>query len=1503
MSEAGSVPEQNHPAPQESAPDSSSDQELDRIASAPVENSWLPPPPDASLQVAMTVLFPEAKPEFDEPLVQRRLNDRYVLRWMLGRGGFATVYEAWDEVLCRVVAIKVPRRDRFTSDQQLKEFLSEARTAAQLKHRSIVTIHDVCWTSDGLCFIVLDYLKGGTLATVLDRQRLAPDHGARLMAEVAEAVAYANQQGLVHRDLKPSNILLDADGHPFVSDFGLAAFEESPLLKNADVVGSPPYMAPEQIRGENHRLDGRTDLWALGVILYRMLTGRLPFRSDTGEYFEEILSREPKPLRQIDPAIPRDLERICLRCLAKRMSDRYSTATDLADELRAWLRRQGHHADAATVLVEPDSGSSEHVSSSATPSHASHPATKIVPKGLRAFNSQDANFYLELLPGPRDRDNLPESIRFWKHVLESTSPDNGCAVGLLYGPSGCGKSSFLKAGLIPHLDIHVNALYVEATPDDLEQRLLAALRRAYPALTKDFNLTEALLALRDRDVLPSGLKVVLVIDQFEQWLHANRTEETSELIQALRHCDGQRVQCVLSVRDDFGMAATRFMGDLEIPIVQGRNFATIDRFSVSHARKVLAEFGRAFGQLPDSSQERTAAQQKFLEQAVTGLTEDGKVIPVRLALFAEMVKDRPWTPQTLEIVGGAEGIGVTFLEETFGSRSANPNHLRHREAARRLLSALLPDQGTDIRGARIGRQVLAEVSGCGDQPREFDALLRILDTELRLITPTETDKTGIAHDSSRSGPSSAGSSTGVIVPNSSREKFYQLTHDYLVPSIRVWMSREQRETRRGRAEIRLSDCAALWKVRRENKQLPRWWECAAIRIFTQSSLWTPTEKELMKSANRYYLVRLVVALVLLTLAIATVNEVRGRMTAESLVALLLKSESSDIPDIIRALERGQRWTAPLLREVRPTSPREDLHREVALLRLEGQARDLSHILGMVPRLTPEQARVVAHELQPLDAIAESALWDQLQKADTPQEVLSVATIISASNPGDHRWDRAARGIAEQVVLLPPKEAVRWLENLMPIGSRLALDLQDAFTRFTQDDAKDRQRTYVAALGLEMFLRQEIAGLTRLLVDHARHASEFHCLLPPLLAARDTSLANVRNLSAELLNQIAAQGAGFGKPAADNELSLVDRVGNATLVELMLGEPATFRRMLQSSPDQTIRSSLIHRLALLEIPPATIVSLLETEPSPDVRAALLLSLGEYARSVIPTKLSVRIESQFQRFLNDAHAETHSAAKWLAARWGIEDVVGDPPTRPLAGRGWYTCGAGHTMVRIPGCLDYEFALSATEVTVAEYRRFNPDYDSAYGQSLQQFLDPKQMDQCPVIFISCYDAMQYCNWLTRREGMDESQCCYEELPDLRLLPKPKHLTLAGYRLPDFAEWQCGCLAGSTTQFSFGDSLRLLPQYAWYFSNSRQEGQHRARAVGTTKPNAFGLFDTYGNVWEWATNVERSELSHVLCGGSCDNEPVDLRPVKREQHITPEDRQIRVGFRVAQSVTQPRP
>ena len=640
------------------------------------------------------------------------------------------------------MAVKVPHARLISRPEDAEAYLTEARTVANLDHPHIVPVYDVGSTDDFPCFVVSKYVEGTDLAKRLKSEHLDPVTAAELTATLAEALHFAHKRGIVHRDIKPANILIDGDGKPHIGDFGLA-LRERDVGKGPKFAGTPAYMSPEQARGEGRRVDGRSDIFSLGVVFYQLLVARRPFQGDTQqELLEQITTMEARPPRQLDDAIPKELERICLKALSKRATDRYTTAKDFADDLRHFL--SDAPASVSTLKITPQP--SLHVSETqvsgetpqATPDSDSQPI-RIVPKGLRSFDEHDADFFLELLPGPRDRDGLPDSIRFWKTRIEETDPDRTFSVGLIYGPSGCGKSSLVKAGLLPRLSDDVIIVYVEATPDETETRLLNGLRKRCPELPGDLDLKDTLTALRQGRGILDGGKVLIVLDQFEQWLHANREENDSDLVQVLRQCNGGNVQCIVMVRDDFWLAVSRFGMELEVDFVPGNNMALADLFDLDHARKVLAAFGRAFGKLPENISETTREQKDFLKQSVTGLAEEGKVVCVRLALFAEMMKGKAWTPAALKEVGGTQGIGVTFLEETFSAHTAVPRHRMHQKAARAVLKTLLPESGTDIKGQMKSYDELLEASGYASRSKDFDDLIRILDSEIRLITPTDPE--------------------------------------------------------------------------------------------------------------------------------------------------------------------------------------------------------------------------------------------------------------------------------------------------------------------------------------------------------------------------------------------------------------------------------------------------------------------------------------------------------------------------------------------------------------------------------------------------------------------------------------------------------------------------------------------------------------------------------------------------------------------------------------------
>ena len=849
------------------------------------------PPPVEATRTQQSQGVPEVEPPKPDRI------GRYRVDRLLGKGGFGLVYLAYDEELDRPVTVKVPHAKLVSRPEDAEAYRREARTVANLDHPNIVPVHDVGSSDEFPCFVVSKYVDGTDLGSKLKKQRLAWQEAAELVATVADTLHYAHTRGLVHRDVKPGNMLLDQTGKPFVVDFGLALREQE-LAATLRHAGTPAYMSPEQARGEGHRVDGRTDIFSLGVVLYELLVGRRPFKADTqSELLEQITSFDPKPPRQHDDTMPKELERICLKALSKRATERYTTAKDLADDLRHFLSEAPASLPVAAPAT-PDKDPKTQVpldTPLATPGSDRQPI-KIVPKGLRSFDEHDADFFLKLLPGARDRDGLPDSIRFWKTRIEETDRDKTFSVGLIYGPSGCGKSSLVKAGLMPRLGEHVIAVYVEATPDETESRLLRGLRKHCPALPENLALKEMVTALRQGQGITGGKKVLIVLDQFEQWLHAKKEEQETELVQALRQCDGGRVQCVVMVRDDFWLAVSRFVRDLEVRLVEAQNSALVDLFDVDHTRRVLGAFGRAFGRLPETSSETSDEQKDFLKQAASGLAEENKVVCVRLALFAEMMKGRPWTPTVLKEVGGTTGIGVAFLEETFAASTAPPEHRYHQKAARAVLKALLPDSGTDIKGHMRSQQELLHASGYASRPKDFDDLIRVLDGEIRLITPTDPEGMEADDDSSPQ------VETGI--------KYYQLTHDYLVPSLRDWLTRKRRETRRGRTEMRLEELAAAWNVKPENRHLPSVVEWLNINLLTPRKQWTEPQRKMLRSASRLHGFRWGSVLLLVLAAIFVVQQYIAQVRHNNLIAstansvdALQTTKGDTVPFALRDLEK------------------------------------------------------------------------------------------------------------------------------------------------------------------------------------------------------------------------------------------------------------------------------------------------------------------------------------------------------------------------------------------------------------------------------------------------------------------------------------------------------------------------------------------------------------------------------------------------------------------------
>ncbi len=262
---------------------------------------------------------------------------RFQIRARLGAGAFGTVYRAYDPQLEREVALKVPNPGTLGDPNLVERFLREARAAAKLRHPHIVPIHDA--GHDGTHYYIASaFIEGRPLARAINDEPFTFEQCARIVRQLAEALAYAHEQGIVHRDVKPSNVMLDAKGEAHLMDFGLAHRHEagSQLTQEGDVIGTPAYMAPEQAEGKQGKALPASDQYSLGVVLYELLCGRRPFEGPPAAVIHQAIHADPQAPRGINTSVSRDLETICLKAMAKRVEERYTSCLELADDLRRW---------------------------------------------------------------------------------------------------------------------------------------------------------------------------------------------------------------------------------------------------------------------------------------------------------------------------------------------------------------------------------------------------------------------------------------------------------------------------------------------------------------------------------------------------------------------------------------------------------------------------------------------------------------------------------------------------------------------------------------------------------------------------------------------------------------------------------------------------------------------------------------------------------------------------------------------------------------------------------------------------------------------------------------------------------------------------------------------------------------------------------------------------------------------------------------------------------------
>ncbi len=1319
----------------------------------------------------------------------------------IGSGGFGDVYQAIDSRCEETVALKFPRHRPQSSSDEMEQVKAEARLAMLLKHPGIVATRAI-ENIDSFAFIVQDFIHGMNLKMFMEGPDLDQRDIGMLIAQVADALAYAHREGVIHRDIKPQNILVDKGGKPFVADFGLAIYSSQRYgTIGQPVCGTKYYFSPEVVSGRMYQVGGSYDVWSLGIVFYQLLTGQRPFGGPSDRIlFEEIVQKDPEPPHVLNPRVDLELDRICLQCLEKKPGRRLS-ARKLADSLQAWLKQP------PAIRQTNDKGAG--------------PAAKFVPRGLHSYTARDARFFLPLLPGPRDEHNIPASIRFWRdRILEPVAQEDRVPVGVIYGPSGSGKSSYVKAGLIPLIGHQVRCIYVESTHKDTDVRLLKALRHEFDTPSGQFSLPEIFAGLREgKWQRGSRTKILICLDQFEQRLSAVGEFDPTELINALRHCDGEYLQCLLLVRDDFLMSMSRFADALEMDLREGQNTQIVDLFDRKHARKVLTMLGHAYDRLStDKIEELSEEEADFVNRAVDDQVEDQRVICVRLTVFAEMFKNQSWSVANLQEAGSVTGVGVQFLDRELGPQNRKVPH----EAVFRLLCSLLPAAGTDIRGSMKSKAELALAAGLAADSTPFKKIIALLDNELRLITRTDPDVSGEVEankDNTLAG-----------------DRYFQLTHDYLVPSIRTWQDKWLGGTRRGRAELRLQRLASEVVPGKKPENLPTHLEWLAWQLLLRRHRFTASEKVVMKSARRRFFKDASLAAMLLILVGGLISWAwiwqRREAYANDLVHRIKGLNHSELPGVVGEMADYRGYVLPKLQKALDAGT-DDHKRRVRLSMLGFDDQFVVPVVNDVTRADcgPAELQAAIQIFRQTGVDCKPVFSRQLSDSNNEQAIRfrsAIALICLDDNP-EIDWDRESGLLATMLIREPLSSLDGWIAMMAPAGGQLRVPFEDML-----ESTSDSGTAFTLASAIHEFCGMDAAGkfLADNLIDS--DAIQFDAILDVFERHQNRS---------ELLKALEAI------PVQD----LDDRaMANRALAMFRLGNSTPFLDALGETRRPAIRSYAMIRA----VPPRIDFDWLQNlhsqervQQTPLVRQGVMLAIAEQLLLLLdPAKRDWATQHATEWCLAERDAGCFAAAELILRRTGknTDDLLRLRKRRLQNVNSWEgniyinKQYMAFSVLDIPGDdSGRKLAVGMTELTKREFAQW-PEF------SRQNHDHP----DLPFVVDEVSEVYQYCAWLDSQDpALSEDKpvvlADIESAPSVASIASnnARELKREGYRLTAAPEWLSMTNTEMTNLEFMGIDRELGNKFAWTLDHVTEGNQQRA---GLLLPLPNGLFDLYGNAPE---------------------------------------------------------
>lgn len=1336
---------------------------------------------------------------------------RYRIEGEIGKGSFGTVYRGWDTQLERAVAVKVLR-----ADQPSDSLFTEARLVASLENPGIVSVYDCGIEEGGRAFFVTAIVNGLDLRDwlkTIDRSEYA--RVCRLFASLCRSLDRAHQAGVVHRDIKPGNIIVQEGDEPVLLDFGLAT-RDWQSGKKGELVGTPAYMSPEQARGEGHLVDARSDIFSIGILLLESLAGQLPWESHSSrEMIREIAHGQVRTARHFDELIPIEIDRICSKATATAMFDRYGSAAELAADL-AWFIDENPRPDRQRAIA---------------------------PRGLQPYTCDDAESYWQLLPGQRNAKGEPDRVRWW---LDRLQDGNGIArnVLVLYGPSGSGKSSLLGAGVIPFADSSRTRCVEIDTSELSESKSLSQQLAAWLSeLPGNGSLAEQFASVRNSgDAKNETRRTVIVFDQFEQIFRAGFEESREELFRAMRQADGERLQFVLVVRDEFWSAISDWMRRLESPLRDGRNAMALGKFNRSHAMQVMRVWAEALS---------VSVKDDFVAKAVDSVADGERVVPVRLALLARILGEEDWTDQQLNQISSHSSPSGYYLDSVLGDLAPSAQR-KLVQPAKEILRSLTPASG-QIRGPSKSKQEL--LVACRDAGQrvtkaDFEILLDLLERQLHLLTPVENEN---------------------AIDESQSSMQYQLPHDFLVSEIRRWLETQDRQSLAGRASSDLRFAASRWTEDHRTSNLAGPIDCLRFSLFARSAGIKGVERQFLISSARKHLLRSLLVVAMAASLFAVFQTVLQRSRGYEIVQRLLSCTWDDLPAVVEESRKNKNWTqGPLDVAMEKASIDEAGYEQrdrIALALLRDNPSQSAWLAERLALMTPQANLVFAGQMG-LDLLEKdrSAVASQLaaiasDETQTGTERLKAAIAIGLLAPEHSYWSQSSEQVCQLLVDANPTD-LGWLaKGLFPVRKQLV----EALTRGR--DQRDAARNRTATFLLAEFAADDPEAQ----IDLIEEAAIVH-LDAIFSTIRDTDSRG--NLDRMLKVRFAASVAkwNLGQVEKANEaresssVALARRIGNLGAALILRGHGESVVEQLRFRENPTVRSYLIHCYAAGNGPAQPLVDMLAADTlTDDVAAAILQMIGSLpASSKVPS--SIR-ELAKQLYRNSENAELNSTAEWFLRRHGYQADL-DDATMPAA-IGFRT-SEGHTMIRLPGGIKARVGgsagdrnqlpnekphdidvpdnvfISRDELTARQLAQF---IASTEGESSHQFVNRSPHDR--EVRMGFFIAAAYCNWLSEKEGIPEDQWCYlpnrggEIGPGMRIADD--HLQRSGFQIPTADLWEYACRGGASSPRPFGIGLELSSRYVrWSGSSSSSRQRSTARL-----PNAFGLVDMLGNGAEWSTGL----------------------------------------------------